>query len=299
MIKKIKIENEFDIRLDKFLKLTFTSLTQSFIQKNIRKKNILINDKKTSAKYLVKKNDFIKILNFDENNYKNKIVFNRKIVISKYILKKFKDSIKFENNDFLIINKWSGIATQAGTKIDISIDDIIKKMSIEYKLVHRLDKDTSGLLIIAKNKNSAKVFGQLFKLKLIEKTYLAICEGVPKLKQSNIILEIKNKDNQIDKTKTFYRLLQNINSLSLMLFKPITGKMHQLRIVSKNLSCPIVGDNKYNNQSKFKSETLKLNAHVLKFSINDEKFEFVSNLSNDFINFMKKNKLKYLKNKYL
>ena len=64
MIKIIKIEKNFDNRLDKYLKLQYTSLTQSFIEKNIRKKNIIINNTKTSSKYIVKKNDILKILNF-------------------------------------------------------------------------------------------------------------------------------------------------------------------------------------------------------------------------------------------
>ena len=295
MIKIIKIEKDFDIRLDKYLKNLFTSLTQSFIEKNIRKKNILVNDNKANSKYIVKRNDTIKILNFHKDKYKNKIIFNRKINISNDIIKKFNKSIVFQNDDFLIINKWSLIATQGGSKINISIDDIISKISLEYKLVHRLDKDTSGLLIISKNKNSAKTFGNLFKLKLISKTYLAICEGKPKLNESNVDLDIKNKFNKIEKTKTFYKVLYNFRGLSLILFKPLTGKTHQLRIVSKNLSCPIVGDNKYNNQSKYKNEILKLNAHILKFSVNNKYYEFFSELPEDFKNFIKHNKLKYMK----
>ena len=295
MIKIIKIEKDFDIRLDKCLKNKFTSLTQSFIEKNIRKKNILINNSKTSSKYIVKKNDFLKILNFHDDKFKNKIIFKRYINISNDIISKFKKSILFQNDDFLILNKWSSIATQGGTKINISIDDIINKISSEHKLVHRLDKETSGLLIIAKNKNSAKIFGNLFKLKLINKTYLAICEGIPNLKESNVDLDIKNKFDRIEKTRTFYKILHNLNGLSLLLFKPLTGKTHQLRIVSKNLSSPIVGDIKYNNQSKYKKEILKLNAHVLRFSFNNKNYEFFSELPIDFLNFIKKNKLKYFK----
>ncbi len=295
MIKIIKIYGNSDIRLDKYLKIQFSSLTQGFIEKNIRKKNILINNSKTFSKYIVQKNDSLKILNFNKENYKNKIVFKKKINISKDDLKTFKKSIIFENNDFLILNKWSSIATQGGSKINISIDDIIKIFSPEYKLVHRLDKDTSGLLIIAKNRNSAQIFGNLFKSRLIEKKYLAICEGKPRLRESNIELNIKNKLEKIEKTKTYFKLLNNTNNLSLILFKPLTGKTHQLRIVSKNLTCPIIGDKKYNNQSKFKKEILKLNAHYLKFTYNNYDYQFSSLLPSDFVIFMKKNKIKYLK----
>ncbi len=295
MIKIIKIEKNFDNRLDRYLKIQYTSLTQSFIEKNIRKKNIIINNAKTSSKYIVKKNDILKILNFHKDKYKNKIIFKKKVIISKDFIRKFQKSIIFENNNFFIINKWSSIATQGGSKINISIDDIIKSISLEYKLVHRLDKDTSGLLIISKNKESAKIFGNLFKLKLIYKTYIAICEGTPKLSESNIELDMKNKLDKVVQTNTYYKVIKKINGLSLILFKPITGKTHQLRIVSKNLSCPIVGDLKYNNQSKYKKEILKLNSHILNFSIGNKDYQFFSVLPDDFIQFMKKNKLKYSK----
>ena len=138
----------------------------------------------------------------------------------------------------------------------------------------------------------------IFKSSLIKKTYLAICEGKPRLKESKVDLNIKNKFNKIEKTKTLYKQLYNNKALSLILYKPITGKTHQLRIVSKNLTCPIVGDKKYNNQSKYKNEILKLNAHMIEFVINNKKYIFYSDLPKDFKDFIKKNNLKYLK-KYL
>ena len=294
MIKIIKIGKDADIRLDKFLKLKFTSLTQSYIEKNIRKKNILINNIKTSAKYIVRCKDILKILNFKEDIFKNKITFNRKVNIPRSVLAKFNKSIIFQNNEFLILNKWSSLSTQGGTKINISVDDIIKEISTEYKLVHRLDKETSGLLIISKNKKSAKIFGYLFKSQLINKIYLAICEGRPNILETTINLDIKNKIDKIERTRSFYKVLNSKDGMSLILFKPITGKTHQLRIVSKKINCPIVGDLKYNKHSKFKKEILKLNAHILSFTFNDKNYEFYSEIPTDFINFLKKYKLKFL-----
>ena len=154
-------------------------MTQGFIEKNIRKKNILINNSITKANYLVKLNDELKILNFHETLYKNKIIFKKNIKISKEILNEFKRSIIFENNDFIVLNKWSQIATQGGSKIKISIDHIIKNINSNYRLVHRLDKETSGFLLIAKNLNYAKKLSYLFKQKEITKFYIALCEGNP------------------------------------------------------------------------------------------------------------------------
>ena len=297
MIKQFKIEEKLSLRLDKYLKIKFSALTQSFIEKNIRKKNILVNNFKTSAKYLIQFNDEIKILNFHKDNYTNKITFKKIKQIPSKIIENFKRCIVFENEDFIIFNKWSSISTQGGSKINISIDDIIKFISLEYRLVHRLDKDTSGLLIIAKNIKTAKIFGNLFKLGVIEKTYIALCEGKPRLKESNIDLDIKNKLNKIEKTKTSYKVLDTKSSISLILYKPLTGKTHQLRIVSKKLGCPIIGDRKYNSYSKFQNQALKLNAFQLKFLFKNQKFEFNSKLTKDIDTFMKKNKFKDL-NKY-
>ena len=298
MIKSFIISKDADTRLDKFLKRKFTSLTQSFIEKNIRKKNILINNKKISAKYIVKKNDELKILNFHEQKYKNKIIYRKKITIPLNINYLFEKSIIFENKNFIILNKWSSISTQGGSKINFSIDDIIKNISPEYKLVHRLDKDTSGLLIISKNLISAKNFGNLFKSKLIDKTYLAICEGTPKLKESILKLNIKNKISKYEKTETYYKLLYYSKGVSLILFKPKTGKTHQIRIVAKNIGAPIVGDTKYNIQPNYKKEILKLNAYQLKFKFFNEEYSFQSILPKDFTTFIKKNNLKNLKKYY-
>ena len=292
MIKSIKILNNCNQRLDKYLKYKFTSLTQGFIEKNIRKKNILINNSSTKANYLVKFNDDLKILNFHETLYKNKIIFKKNIKIPKETFAEFNSSIIFENNDFIVLNKWSQIATQGGSKIKTSIDHIIKNINSDYRLVHRLDKETSGLLLIAKNLNYAKKLSSLFKQKEITKFYLALCEGKPKNNHSQVKLEIRNKKLKIENTLTNYKVVNTNKSISSILFNPQTGKTHQLRIVSKNLGCPIVGDNKYNIHTKYKKESLMLHAFALKFTIDKKQYEYISNLPDAFLNFIKKNNLK-------
>ena len=293
MIKKIKIQKNFNQRLDKYLKYQYTSLTQGFIEKNIRKKNILINNLTTKANYLVKINDELKILNFHEALYKNKIILKKNIKISKEILAKFKRSIIFENNNFIVLNKWSKIATQGGSKIKTSIDHVIKNINLQYRLVHRLDKETSGVLLIAKNLDYAKKLTSLFKQRQITKLYFALCEGIPKNNLSEVKLDIMNKNLKIENTLTNYKVVNKNNGISSILFNPKTGKTHQLRIVSKNLGCPILGDNKYNTHSKHTNENLMLHAFALKFIINKKKFEFYSNLPDYYLKFVKKNNIKF------
>ena len=300
-MKKFHINtvDQQNLRVDKWLKRNFSTLKQSFIEKNIRKGNIKINKKKISSNYRLKLDDIIEIYNYSTDSYKNIDKFlNKKEIPSKY-KKIFISSILFENSDFIILDKWSGIATQGGSKINISIDDIIKNISPKYNLVHRLDRETSGLLIIAKNLQTTKIFGKLFREQLISKIYFAICQGVPKNKESEVELLIENKKNfsKSSNSLTRYKVCQNNKNCSTLLFAPSTGKTHQIRIVAKHLGTPIIGDTKYNKMIKDKTETLKLNACSLKFKVNNKNYQFSSNLPDHFKKFMKKNNLKIIEKK--
>ena len=302
MIKNFKVQaKDEETRIDRWLKRNFSSLNQNFIERNLRKGLIKIIHSKVKANYKVMNNDIVNIFNYSKENYRHivKELIHNKIPID--INKKFDRSIIFENKDFIVINKWSDIATQGGSKKNISIDDIIKKISRNYNLVHRLDKETSGLLLIAKNLKITKIFGKLFKEQKIKKIYVAICQGVPKNLNSEVKLRIASKKNlsKSSQSVTKYKVLKNKNKLSIILFRPLTGKTHQLRIVSKHLNCPIIGDMKYSKQKKYNSEKLKLNAFFLQFIINSEKFEFKSELPNHFKEFLKKNKIELLLNKNL
>ena len=295
MIKIYKINETFeDQRLDKYLKRQFSNLTQSFIEKNLRKKNILVNDKTIKSNFIVKKNDLIKIKNFNENTYQRFVIKKTEKKVNKILKKNFENSILYENENFLVIDKWFGIATQGGTNVNISIDTIIKSISPNYNLVHRLDKETTGLLIIAKNLKYTKIFGDLFKTQKLKKIYLALCAGKPRMKESFVDLLINSKDKTKKiKTNTFYKLISNNQKNSLIQFEPKTGKKHQLRLVAKNLGCPIVGDLKYNLNKSKQKENLKLNAFKLEFVIGKDKYSFKSRLPKDFVDFLISNKIKF------
>ena len=295
MIKIFKIDNKSDDqRLDKYLKRKFSGLKQSFIEKNLRKKNILVNNKITKSNYIVKTDDQVKIKNFSEEVYPNFEKVKSKININKSLKQNFRNSVLYENENFLVLDKWSGIATQGGTNISMSIDTIIKNISMQYNLVHRLDKETTGLLIIAKNLKYTKIFGQIFKSQKLKKTYLALCDGKPKLKESYVDLLINSKDKvKTIKTKTYYKVLLYNQKISLIKFEPKTGKKHQLRIVAKNLGCPIIGDLKYNLNKTKQKENLKLNAFKLQFVIGYDEFNFQSALPKDFVNYLQFRNIKF------
>ena len=101
----------------------------------------------------------------------------------------------------------------------------------------------------------------------------------------------KKKLSIASQSVTKYKVLKYKNKLSIILFRPLTGKTHQLRIVSKHLGCPIIGDIKYNSLKKYNLEKLKLNAYFLQFNINNKKYEFKSKLPNHFNEFLANNKI--------
>jgi 23S rRNA pseudouridine955/2504/2580 synthase len=294
-LKKFLIKSiDKDLRIDKWLKKNFSSLKQGFLEKNLRKGNIKVNNKKIISKYKLQDKDEVKIFNYSVETYFHQPKeTSLKITPSKYI-QLFNTSLIYENDEFIIINKWSGIATQGGSKINISIDHIIKGISPKYNLVHRLDRETSGLLVIAKNLETTRHFGRLFKERLIEKVYIATCQGVPKNTQSEIKLSIADKKdpNKISDSITRYKVFETNDKLSNIIFTPKTGKTHQIRIVSKHLGCPIVGDTKYNIQNKYNFEKLKLHSYILKFFYNGKDYEFSADLPDHFKIFFKKNNLK-------
>ena len=297
-MKKILIINRDyeDSRIDKWLKYNFSLLSQSFIEKNLRKGNIKVNNKKILSKYKLQYRDEVIIFNYSEDKYSHQPKNDKVKSVELKYKKLFKSHIIYENKHFLVLDKWTGIATQGGSKINISIDHIIKSILENYNLVHRLDRETSGLLIIAKDHQTTKYFGKMFREHLIKKIYIATCQGKPKNYESeiNLLIADKKDPNKKNNSITQYKVFQVNEKLSNIVFSPKTGKTHQIRIVAKNLGCPIIGDTKYNNQNKYSLEKLKLNAHSLGFSFNDENFEFFSKLPEHFIIFFKKNNLKII-----
>lgn len=243
------VEYQSSIRLDRFLKHQYGLLTQGIIQKSLRAGNIKVNNikaKDSSAR--LQKGDVISIYsNFEQyTETKETKIFNQSIqALSKKILGQY---LIFANDDFIAINKPAKIATQGGTNINISIDDALKYLNqqqntICYKLVHRLDKETSGVMLIAKNYDAAVKLTSAFERKKIYKTYLALTHGEPDNNQGSI--ELKDE-------LTHYKVLQYCpkTNISYIEFKPITGKEHQIRRHAIEIGVSIIGDAKYGIKDK-------------------------------------------------
>ncbi len=153
--------------------------------------------------------------------------------------------ILYEDEDCLIINKPSGLSTQGGVGIRVSLDDILSELREPRPLlVHRLDKDTSGAILVAKNKASAARYARLIAGKEFKKIYLAICWGIPKPLNGRIEEPLSVKGIE-KKSLTFYRTLSQNGEYALMELELGTGRIHQIRRHVALLGNPILGDDKY------------------------------------------------------
>ncbi len=298
MFKKFIVDKDYhNSRFDKWFKQNVFNIPQSLIEKIIRKNKVKVNKKKTKTSYRVQFHDIIEIygINKIKSNYRSKKI---KYKPSEKEKSKYGNFILENNNNFIIINKPSGIPVQAGTKSFKNIIDILKNTKY-FKdarpfIVHRLDKETSGVLIVAKNREYAQLFTSLFRIRKIHKTYLAITYGeVPEninLLEDDLISYDNNK-KIVQKAISHLKILKSNGQYSLLELNPITGRKHQLRKQLYNIGNPIVGDNKYfvkKHINKIRSKNLMLHAHKIKFMINNVKYNFKAKYNEEFEDFIKR-----------
>ena len=300
-MRKFLVDKDYiNSRLDKWFKRKVYDAPQSFIEKNIRRGNIKVNKKKNKSSYRLQENDqiFISDLKFVQNTNlkkKNNYKPNKKDL-------NFSSDFFITNNDnFVVINKPAGIAVQSGTKSRKNILDILRYTK-EFNnsspfTVHRIDKETTGVLIVAKNRKYAQLFTSLFRLRKIHKTYLGIVIGEMKKQKGTLVDDLYyyegDKKNKV-KAVTHYKVLDSNKKYSLLKLSPETGRKHQIRKQLLIQSCPILGDNKYRISTiyKKKSDNLFLHAYKINFSINNIKYNYYAEPP---IAFKKMLKEKYLK----
>jgi 23S rRNA pseudouridine955/2504/2580 synthase len=275
-----KIKEDFEnIRFDKWFKKKVMALPQSLIERMLRKGKILVNGKKVKSSYKIQMNDEIKVfadIDNDEKIIKKKFSYSP----SKKDYELIKNNILFENDYYLVLNKPYNLAVQSGTKTGKNIFDILKNYSeTEYPtpyLVHRLDAETTGILIISKTHKSAKFFSDLFKSQTIKKSYLALVDGVLNDKIGTLRNElsyIENNKEKIYLSTTNYKVVSESSDYSLLLLNPDTGRKHQLRRQLSFIKHPILGEKKYTNKALNKSKELHLMLHAyeVEFLINSKK----------------------------
>ena len=301
MIKKFEVEKDFNnTRFDRWFKNNVVDIPQGLIEKIIRKNQAKVNGKKTKSSYRVQEKDIIEIFNIE------KVKKTEKNLITQYIpsnTEKDKyDGFIIENNDnFIVINKPAGIAVQSGTKSFKNVVDTLRKTKY-FKdskpfIVHRLDKETSGILIVAKTREYAQLFTSLFRIRKIHKTYLAVVYGEVskeiKVLEDNLVVYEKER-KIIQKATSYIKILKTNSEYSLLELRPITGRKHQLRKQLYNIGNSIIGDDKYfvkRGRDSIKSKNLMLHAYEIKFMINNVKYNFKADFNKEFEDFILKKDL--------
>ena len=301
MNKRLIVGSECNnMRFDRWLRSKIGKIPQSLIEKTLRSGKIKINKKKIKSSFKIKTDDQVDFFNF---NFKEEIIQKKiEYLPSNEIIKSNENLIIDNNDDFIVLNKKAGISVQGGTKSKKNLIDIFSKSKIfqgtKPYSVHRLDKDTSGVFIMAKNRQSAQLLTSLFRLRKVHKTYLAICNGELEKNSGELNDELIRFDNGkkiIEKAKTIFKVLDKNSNSSLVEMRPITGRKHQLRKQLFNIGHSIYGDKKYRSSisSKGINKDLMLHSYQIKFMINQKKYTYKALLPDYFKKLLKVKRLDF------
>ncbi|MEA2088238.1 MAG: RluA family pseudouridine synthase [Patescibacteria group bacterium] len=262
MIKQNKIiidAKQAGVRIDKFLVKKFTKYSRSFWQSAIADGFVLLNKKNKSTHYKLRTNDIINI------NFKKIDKILQKKEISLKPDEKIKFKIVFENNDFIIINKPTGLVihpTESYPKNTLvngllAYYPKIKKVGedpLRPGIVHRLDKGVSGLMVVAKNQEIFLHLKNQFSKRKVEKKYLALVYGIINKDSGEIDLKIGRNKNGIITTgttenykeaKTLFLVIERFKNFTFLKIQILTGRTHQIRVHLKAIDHPIAGDDIY------------------------------------------------------
>lgn len=279
-------QDQDNSRLDRLLKTHYPEIPLSRLQKALRKGEIRVDLQKATANQRLSVGQIVKLppINPTPQQQAAKTVSYKPRKVDYALAQDLKSAILYDDPEIIVLNKPQGLAVQGGTNLKRHIDGALPALieqSRHYQpgqkgcLVHRLDKDTSGILLIAKSQQVARQCASAFRTREFEKQYWAICIGVPHLKQGTIQLRIaKLADNYgVEKMRvddehgqyahTDYEILDYAGKrLSLVALYPRTGRTHQLRVHMAAIDHPLLGDFKYGGKSaQLEEESFDHNAY--------------------------------------
>lgn len=265
------------MRLDRYVRRAIPGITQAMVEKLLRLGKIRVNDKKAKANQRLAEHDVVTLPNLKlEEAPKHP----PKTVIYESDFEDLEACILWEDKDLLVIHKPAGLAMQGGSKTTRHLDGILQAFAqrrgskTPYRLTHRLDKDTSGVCLIAKTLKMAAHLTTEFREDRVEKRYWALCNGRPEFPQGTIEagliktgpmnrqkIEVDLKEGK--EAITNYRVLKHFGKQqSWIECLPVTGRTHQIRVHMAFIHCPILGDPKYGTREDY---GLCLHAREIRF----------------------------------
>jgi 23S rRNA pseudouridine955/2504/2580 synthase len=257
--------DEEGMRLDRWFKVHFPQVTFAYLNKLTRTGQVRIGMARAKTNTRLKSGDEIRVppLAFDKRPADTPKADVKPLTREERRL--FDQMVIHEDRDIFILNKPSGFAVQGGTKTHHHLDGLLmglgKELGERPLLVHRLDRDTSGVIVVAKRRAVAAALGKLFATREVKKTYWTVVKGVPKPQQGRIdVALIKARGPEGDRMRasregeeedeqhavTQYAVIDKAGQVASWLsLQPSTGRQHQLRAHAAHIGTPIFGDNKY------------------------------------------------------
>jgi 23S rRNA pseudouridine955/2504/2580 synthase len=260
-----------DQRLDRWFKRHYPDLGHGRLQKMLRTGQVRLDGKRTKANARLLAGQSIRVPPMPAPDANRKAPKIREQPVSEGALEELRKRILHQDKDVLAIDKPAGLAVQGGSKTKYHLDGMLDGLQFDAeerpRLVHRLDKDTSGVLLLGRSRKATTALTAAFRSHDTRKFYLALIAGNPKPSQGQIDLALSKKPgkfgesmapNQIDGKRaiTRYQVLENAGrKVSLVLMEPLTGRTHQLRVHSAFMETPILGDGKYGGPEAFPAGT--------------------------------------------
>lgn len=263
-VQQVEVQkDEADMRLDRWFKVHFPGLGFGHLQKLLRSGQVRVDGGRAKAETRVKAGQMVRIppLAVDRKASDNLTAHSLRDTGDAEALSQM---LLYEDSKVFVFNKPAGLAVQGGSGVHRHVDDMLEawrsKKGEKPRLVHRLDRDTSGVLVVARTRQAAMRLAESFRARETKKTYWALVKGVPKQREGRISTWLvkeqtpdgdrmrvaKHGEPDSDHAVSNYRVIEQAGiTLSWLEMEPYTGRTHQLRVHAAHIGCPIIGDPKY------------------------------------------------------